>query len=91
MFGYWHAPWKLKILMKIQFASSKSFCFKRLWNPSLPLFFYYGRQQSLALQSCVPSSQVWAVIKLLWILDHVVQQSVLNQSLTIGYFMMPLM
>ncbi len=32
-------PWKLKTLMKIQFASSKSFCFKRVWNPSLPLFF----------------------------------------------------
>ncbi len=71
---------KLKTLLKIKFTS-KIIIFQKTLQFKHVIAFYYGRQQSLALQGCVPSLQVWAIIQIIFnTLGPMVKQCVLNQS-----------
>jgi hypothetical protein len=54
--------------MQIQYSSKKKIASKVILFQDILKFkhvivFYYGRQQSLALQGYVPSPQVWVIVK----------------------------
>jgi hypothetical protein len=79
-------PKKLKILVKTKFAS-QVILFQKTSKFKHIIALCYGRQQALALQGRVPSSQVWAIAQIVVdTLGHVVQQCVLNQSR--GYWLL---
>lgn len=63
------------------FFASKVILFQDIHKFKHVIVFYYGRQQSLALQGYVPSPQVWVVAKVIVnALRHVVQQCVEPKS-----------
>jgi hypothetical protein len=66
--------------VKIKFTS-KIVIFQNTLEFKHVIAFYYGKQQSLALQGCVPSLQVWAITQIVFnILGPMVKQCALNQS-----------
>jgi hypothetical protein len=53
-------PHKFKIHVNTCFAS-KYILFQKILEFKYGIAFCYKRQQSLGLQGCVPSSQIWAI------------------------------
>jgi len=66
--------------VKIKFTS-KIIIFQKTLEFKYVIALYYGKQQSLTLQGCVPSLQVWAITQIVFnTLGPMVKQCVLNQS-----------